>query len=706
MKKIKEWINLQYVKKPGQTILCVILLFNILFLIFSSFIISSLSLTGTEKMGFFEAAFCTITMILDAGCIQFVVSDIGTTGVATVVICLIIIIIGMVTFTGAVVGYMTNYISEFISNANSGTKKLKISNHSVILNWNTRASEIINDLLYCDTPQKVVVLVNSRRQEIEKEIHERISDTIAKENDLISRKYANACFLKRHYYMRKNMSRKQVTVIVREGDVFSSKQLRDISIEHAKMVIILGNDINNTVCKYEHKNIEDSILNGNSQTVKTLMQVADITAADYSDDNQKIVVEITDAWTASLVDKIIAAKEVEGKCNIVPVNVDQVLGHILSQFSLMPELNLIYHELFSNKGASFYTKAGIAENEDEYIQSYLKSHRHAIPLTVMEDGNKSYLYYVAENESDIDVTSPTEAPKHKIKIKSDYWIERKNVVILGHNSRCHNIMNGFAGFNAEWKYKESKEQIVNILVIDDEKHLEKLNYYKDYPFMVTCKAAEIYEKETIIKTVSDFIASNEEDTSILILSDDMALNEDIDASALANLIYVRDIIGQMKENNPDFNEESVDVVVEIIDPKHHDIVNSYSINNVVISNRYISKMITQIGEKEALFDFYCDILTYDEGSDDEDITYDSKEVYIKKVSRFLEEAPGKMTAKEFVDALYYASVDPSIPKANQNPTVALGYVKPGQKMVLFKGDLTQIEVDIGIKDKLIVFTNH
>ena len=56
-------------------VLLVILLFNVLFFLFSAVVISNLSLSGTEKMSFFEAAFCTITMILDAGCIQFVVAD-------------------------------------------------------------------------------------------------------------------------------------------------------------------------------------------------------------------------------------------------------------------------------------------------------------------------------------------------------------------------------------------------------------------------------------------------------------------------------------------------------------------------------------------------------------------------------------------------------------------------------------------------------
>jgi hypothetical protein len=56
----------------------------------ASAIISSLSLSGTESMNFLEAAFCTITMILDVGCIQFVVADIGESGVAITVFCVVI----------------------------------------------------------------------------------------------------------------------------------------------------------------------------------------------------------------------------------------------------------------------------------------------------------------------------------------------------------------------------------------------------------------------------------------------------------------------------------------------------------------------------------------------------------------------------------------------------------------------------------------
>lgn len=71
-------------KKSEKDGPCSHLLFNIVFFLVSAIIISNTSLFGTEHMSFIEAAFCTVTMILDAGCIQFVISDIGQAGVMTV----------------------------------------------------------------------------------------------------------------------------------------------------------------------------------------------------------------------------------------------------------------------------------------------------------------------------------------------------------------------------------------------------------------------------------------------------------------------------------------------------------------------------------------------------------------------------------------------------------------------------------------------
>jgi hypothetical protein len=699
-RKLDEWWSVQLNKNPGRMVLAVILLFNVVFFLLAAVVISTLSLEGTERMGFIEAAFCTITMILDAGCIQFVVSDIGQSGVAITLTCLGVVLIGMITFTGSLIGYITNYISNFIEVSAAGNRRLRISNHTVILNWNTRASEIVNDLLYCEEPQKVVILVNGGKAEVQREISERLADTVRRENIAIREKYKDLPWLQRRIKLHRKRFTNNLTVLVREGDVFSSVQLHDLSLKKAKAVVILGADVSRSQCRFENLERQQARGRGNSQTVKTLMQVADITGAQDSLDNQKIIVEITDDWTWDLVDRIIRTKQVEGKCNIVPVRVNRILGQILSQFSLMPELNLAYRELFSNKGVAFYSTSQEREDDTEFARRFLATHRHAIPLTFMDTKEGVHCYYAAGSQKSIDRESEVRPVEFRAAVNRDYWMERKNVVILGHNSKCRDIMEGFCAFGNEWN-RDGRE-IVNILVIDSKENLEKMDYFRDYPFVSATVAADIFDKALICSTIEAFVDANEEDTSILILSDDGAPTEDIDANALANLIYVQDIINRRKQD-PDFDPESIDVIVEIIDPKHHDIVNSYNVNNVVISNRYISKMITQISEKEALFDFYSDILTYDEAGT---TGYDSKEIYAKKVSRFFTELPEECTAEQLIRAVLEETACEHGPGVQPNPTMVLGYVKPGGRMVLFSGNQGKIRVKLEEHDKLILFSNH
>ena len=95
--RFKEWMSIQLAKNPGRLVLFGILVFNIVFMLLSALLISAMSLSGTEHMPFLEAAYYTITMILDAGCISSVVKDIGTSGVVIAIVCLLVIIIGMIT---------------------------------------------------------------------------------------------------------------------------------------------------------------------------------------------------------------------------------------------------------------------------------------------------------------------------------------------------------------------------------------------------------------------------------------------------------------------------------------------------------------------------------------------------------------------------------------------------------------------------------
>lgn len=694
MRRLREWFSIRLAKNPGQIVLLAILFFNVVFLFLSAFIISRMSLTGTENLGFLESAYYTVTMILDAGCVSFVVEDIGPENAAIAIVCLIIVIIGMISFTGAVIGYITNYISGFIEDSNAGYHKLRISKHFVILNWNSRALEIVNDMLYSRSCDRIVVLVSSGKEDIERQIDERLHETIKRENNKLLEDCEGKSWFSGWLYCRKNRFKNNLTIIVREGDVFSSKQLFDISLQNATAVVILGE---------EDREKDKGESQGNALTLKTLMQVSDITSAAFSEDNQRIIVEITDDWTWDLVQKIIRSKQVDGKCNIVPVRVNQILGQLMSQFSLMPELNTVYNELLSNKGATFFSTRTEKDDEMAFITNTLSENDKVIPLTLREDNSKRYEFYMALEEGDINEKSRKEIPSIPVSINKDFWLEKKKILILGHNSKCRDIMKGFESFISEWGYKDSDEMLLNIVIIDNEESLNKMDHYREYPFVIKTVAAELFEKDLICDSINEFLRMNDEDVSVLILSDDTVPNEEIDAGMLTNLVYVQDIINDKVEADPDFDVGSIDVIAEINDPKHHDVVSSYSVKNVVISNRYISKMITQIGEKDAIFNFFQDILVYDTDSES---GFTSKEVYIKKAKDYFTELPGECTAAEFIRSVFNATYDPSISLEKQNTAIPLGIVKQNGSIVLFGGDQNRIKVDLGPKDKLIVFSNH
>lgn len=682
MKKIQEKWDLYLIKKPRQVILFAIILLNILILIVTSSVLKFLLSRTMGDISYLDTIYYSICMMIDPGAIEAVVGDVTTQSRVVAGICLFVVIIGMITFTGAVIGYVTNYISGFIENANSNSRPLRVSNHTIILNWNSRAVEIINDMLYLNRKEVIVILVDSDSEKIKSEIDERIYQTTMLEPDVKNR----------------------LEIIVREGNTYSTKQLNDISVMQAKAVIILNRDSVNGECKFEAREVREKLQHGNANTIKTLVQVAEVTSSDESMDNQKIIVEVEDAWTEFVVNKIISHKERVAKCNIVSVSINKILGQLFSQFCIFPELNMVYSELFSNKGAAFFS---LPENEvktegqseTEFVEAYLQKNSDTIPLTFMDAKSGPQFYYMGTDPEISGSRKASEMPQaDEVQVNKKYWLRNRNVIILGHNSNVEDIMNGFDAFRGEWNRGDGSE-ILNVIVIDDKRSLERHGYYKKYPYVGKCIEAEVYDSEKITSEITQFIDGNEEDTSILILSDDSVPAEDIDSVALTNLIYVQDIIFEHVKQNPDYDIGRIDVIVEILNPKNYDVVHNYNINNIVISNRYISKMITQIGEKIELFELYRDILTYDTEQASSENAYESKEMYAKTVDCFLEKYPQITTADRLIRSVYEATPE-------DNKAILLGVVHKDGEVDLFEGNQEDHVVSLSGKDKLIVFSNH
>jgi len=698
MKKVFEWISIHSVKTPKLMVLLVILAANIVFLCFAALVIMIYAPESLGEPNFWHCLYYASTMLI-SGFSSEVVEQVSETSAILIIFSMACVVIGMITFTGTVIGYIAQVIFNFVEMADSSTRKLRISNHTVILNWSTCAVEIINELMHKGTREKIVVLVEQDKDEVLREIAERLSDTLESDNDEVREAAASMNPRQRRKYIRKNKVHNRLVLIVREGDSWSAKQLNDISIKNAKSVIILTNGKSVAHESDDSEEILEMKEKGNTSTVKTLLQVAQLVSEEDSDINQTVVVEVENDWTLKLVKTVIEQMKSKGGCNIIPVAANHILGQVFSQFAIMPELNLVYSTLFSNKGVSLYVKAtdDYEFNEIEYISEYLKDHYEAIPLSIIRDEDgKLHHYYMSDTMQHIDcIEAVYQKHDYHISINPDYEILDRHVLILGHNSKSVAILEGLKAFNKKWKKKDDPD-VLDVTIMDSKSNLENHGCYRQYSFVNKVIGADVYDGEIINSAISEFIDSFQGRGSIIVLSDDTVPEEDIDADVLTYLVFINNIINRRTASESDFDPESIDLVVEILNPRNFDILRHYSARNIVISNRYISKMIMQIGEKEAIFHFYEDLLDYD--VDDTEL-FTTKELFVKRAVEFFKEIPESCTAADLIRAIWNDSPD-------DNKSLVLGYFYPEGKMTLFMGDQRNINVTLTDKHKLILFSNH
>ncbi|MCL1912639.1 MAG: hypothetical protein FWG10_01835 [Eubacteriaceae bacterium] len=691
MKRIKEWVSVKRIMAPRLIVLLSVIIANVVFIAIAALVMSLLAPASLENRSVGNIAFNLIAMILGVGGTETVIEDIGTADFVLVVACITSVIIGLVVFTGTIIGYMSELISNFIENASSSSLQILVSDHVIILNWNNRAAELIAELYYKNKHETVIILADEDREEIQRDIDERLD--VAIEDGIWEAQKASAHmgWFGRRRYIAKNVIKNKLDVIVREGEPWSSKQLYDISLEMAKTVFLLGRDYADSE--------ESPKLSSSSSTaslIKTLALVAQIREEEQVGNDQQVIVEIDDKWTDSLVGMVIKHKVQLGTGYIVPVDINQLLGQIFSQFSIMPELNVVYNSLISNKSATFFTRPiDSQQSEHELVASYLGTHLNSIPLGVLDDTEgERYLYIMANDETGLKPSALVPAPSgHSVSINPEYYMKEKHVVIFGSNSKSNAIMEGYSYFCSEWSNCNGYEPL-EVTIIDTVDNLSQMGNYSEYSFVKKVVATDAFDKSFIAGVLDEMIDSHTGDKCILILSDDTVPDEDIDSNAITYLILVQDVLYSRQKADPDFDIRSIDMVVEILDPQNFDAASNYSVENIIVSNRYLSKTMMQIGEKRALFEFYFDIFTYDE--DDE---FNTKEIYIKRVDEFFTELPKPSSAADLIRSVYYATPD-------SNKAILLGYFTGQGQMVLFSGDQSKTNVAFTGDEKVVVYMNH
>ena len=222
MKKLKSFFlkfkakkTLKTYQQPLLVTIITLLLINILVLCIGSVIALGIDAAYYEN-GFFGHSFLS-AFITNA---RWMISPNSLTLLNVhdnrmmMVLAIIIVIIGMILFSGAIIATVTTALRTFIDKKSRAKGRIIVNNHFVILNWNSKVPEMIYNLMLKGFKKNIVILSDRSKEYIEAE-------------------------LKSLFLTNEVKEKIKANLIIKEGDSLLRGNLEDISIEEASQICIM-----------------------------------------------------------------------------------------------------------------------------------------------------------------------------------------------------------------------------------------------------------------------------------------------------------------------------------------------------------------------------------------------------------------------------------------------------------------------------------
>lgn len=313
-----------------------------------------------------------------------------------------VLVIGMVLFTGTIIALTTNLIKDYFQKKKSGSGKIYLSDHIVILNWNNKVPELVADLINIESENvTLMILANIDKTFAEKQIVNAINKQNKKDKELSN-----------------------INVLVKNGDPLLASDLTDISIESASTIIIMN--------KGTFENVTKDMSKSDLNVIKTILSIGRVKFIN----NPPIVAEIKRIETKDKIETMSKVVHTLKPHKLIPICFDRRLGQIIAQTIIHSCVEDVYLSLFSFDGSEVYLL------KDTTFDECLDNHSDAVPLA--RKGNN--LFVLSLNESTIHKTSNTKADVLPLKTKQYKEATNLEVYIIGNNNKLDFILSAFSEY--------------------------------------------------------------------------------------------------------------------------------------------------------------------------------------------------------------------------------------------------------------------
>ena len=326
------------------------------------------------------------------------------------IIKVILAIIQMIIFSGALIGFTTDILQSTIDKRLNNLGVINLSNHYVFLNWSSIGPHLVYDLSFLEGKKNIVILADMEREDVVNSIE--------------------SIFTERGQRM------KNIRLFVKNGNPNSQKHLSDISLDKAKYVGILLANMEDTQ--------EHIMTNNDLNALKSLFAIMSIAKS------ANIVVEAESNATVNKIEQLLDTIDKDLNKRIIIFSHNGVLGHILGKTLINATYSQLYHHLLSYEGCEFYAIPPMDVEKALYI------YNDCIPIINYDDDDvvdengqcaADQLYVLSENGEFLGVREHEEAFIKPLDYKPTENYEDFNIFIFSQTGRAQFVVDELNAYN-------------------------------------------------------------------------------------------------------------------------------------------------------------------------------------------------------------------------------------------------------------------
>lgn len=484
---------------------------------------------------------------------------------------MLLLTIGGLLIVSALIGVLATGLDRKIEDLRKGRSAVLERDHTLVLGWSETVFTVLSELALANENERkpsVVILADRDRVEMEDAIRAKASEL------------------------------RNTRVVCRTGSPTDLTDLQIAAPHHARAVIIVS---------------PEGESDPDSQVIKTLLALT--RAPGRREHPYRIVAEIHHPANME------AARLVGGD-EAVLVDKRETISRLLVQSSRQKGASLVYIDLLDFEGDEVYMHRDPSLDGMSFGEALLAYEDCAVigvrafgkvalnPPADTEIVPGSEIVAIAEDDEQLNNARPADAAVDEDAIVAAPPRPEgpSRVLILGWNTRTPSVINEFAG------YLTSGSSVTVVADFAPARDVVTRECTERDDLKIDVEVGNTTERRTL-----DAIGVTGFDHVIVMPYSDELDHERADARTLVTLLHLRDIISR------DGNGAGPTLTSEMLDDRNRQLAQVTRVDDVIVSDRILSLMLTQLSENERLAEVFAELFAA-EGS----------EIYLRPAGEYVE----------------------------------------------------------------------